>query len=54
MVRFPAKRNEFTQAAREAIEQQQFAPAIYRGRPVDVIYHVSINHVPIKKVKGPC
>jgi hypothetical protein len=46
--------NEFTQAAHEAIAQQKFEPAIYRGKPVDVTYHVSINHVPVKKVKGPC
>jgi hypothetical protein len=46
--------NEFTKAAREAIEHQKWQPAIYRGRPVDVTYHVSVNHVPVKKVKGPC
>ena len=47
-------RNEFTQAAHEAIAQQKFEPAIYRGKPVDVTFHVSVNHVPVKKVKGPC
>jgi hypothetical protein len=46
--------NEHTQAAREAITRQQFEPATFRGKPVDVIYHVSINHVPLKKVKGSC
>jgi TonB family protein len=46
--------NEFTRAAREAMAQRKFEPAIYRGQPVDVTYHVTINHVPIKKVKGPC
>lgn len=46
--------NEYTRAAREAIMQQTFEPARYRGKPVDVTYHVSINHVPVKKVKGPC
>lgn len=46
--------NEFTRATREAMAQQKFQPAMYRGKPVDVRYHVSINHVPVKKVKGPC
>jgi hypothetical protein len=46
--------NEHTQAARDAIARQQFEPATFRGKPVDVIYHVSINHVPLKTVKGPC
>lgn len=46
--------NEFTRAAREAIAQQKFEPAMYRGKPVDVTYHVSVNHVPLKRVKGPC
>ena len=46
--------NEFTRAAREAMARQKFDPALYRGKPVDVIYHATINHVPIKKVKGPC
>jgi len=46
--------NEYTQAAREALAQQKFEPALYRGKPVDVTYHVSINHVPMKQVKGPC
>lgn len=46
--------NEFTKIAREAIEHQKWQPAIYRGKPVDVTYHVSVNHVPVKKVKGPC
>ena len=46
--------NEFTRAAREAIARQKFEPALHRGKPVDVIYYVSINHVPVKKVKGPC
>lgn len=46
--------NEFARAARSAIEQQKFTPAMYRGKPVDVMYHVSINHFPMKKVQGPC
>jgi hypothetical protein len=46
--------NEYTKAARAAIEHQKFEPAIYRGKPVDVTSHVSVNHVPVKKVKGPC
>jgi len=46
--------NEFTRAAREAIAQQKFEPAMYRGKPVDVTDHVSVNHVPLKRVKGPC
>jgi TonB-like protein len=46
--------NQFTRAARETIAQRTFEPAIYRGKPVDVVLHVSINHVPVKKVKGPC
>lgn len=46
--------NEFTKVAREAIEHQKWQPAIHRGTPVDVTYHVSVNHVPVKKVKGPC
>jgi hypothetical protein len=46
--------NEFTRSAREAMARQKFEPAVYRGKPVDVIHHVSINHVPVKKVKGPC
>ena len=46
--------NEFTRATREEMAQQKFEPAIYRGKPVDVMLHVSINHVPVKKVKGPC
>ena len=46
--------NEFTRAAREAISQQTFEPAMYRGKPVAVSYHVSVNHVPLRKVKGPC
>ena len=46
--------NEFTRAAREAISQQKFEPAMYHGKPVDVTYHVSVNHVPLRKVKGPC
>lgn len=45
---------ELTRAARDAIAQQKFEPAIYRGKPVDVIYSVAINHMPLKKVKGPC
>ena len=46
--------NDFTRAAREAISQQTFEPAMYRGKPVAVSYHVSVNHVPLSKVKGPC
>jgi hypothetical protein len=46
--------NEFTREARGALEQRVFEPARYRGKPVDVVYHVTINHVPVKKVKGPC
>lgn len=46
--------NELTRAAREAISQQKFEPAMYRGKPVDVTCHVSVNHVPLRKVKGPC
>ena len=46
--------NEFTRSAREALSQQKFEPAIYRGKPVTVIHHVAINHVPVKSVKGPC
>ena len=46
--------NEFTRSAREAMAQQKFEPAVYRGQPVDVIHHVVMNHVPVKKVKGPC
>jgi hypothetical protein len=34
--------------------QQKFEPALYRGKPVDVIFHVSITDVPVKRVKGPC
>ena len=33
---------------------RKFDLTMYRGRPVDVTYHVTINHVPIQKVKGPC
>jgi hypothetical protein len=46
--------NEFTRSAREALSQQKFEPAVYRGKPVDVIHHVSISHVPVKKVKARC
>jgi len=46
--------NEFTRALREEMAQQKFEPALYRGKPVDVRYHVTINHIPVKKVKGSC
>lgn len=46
--------NEFTRASLEQMTQQKFEPATYRGKPVDVTYHVTINHFPVKRVKGPC
>ena len=52
LIKGPA--NDFTRAAHEEMTQQKFEPARYRGKPVDVIYHVTINHVPVKRVKGPC
>lgn len=46
--------NRYTRAARDAVAGQKFEPAMYRGKPVDVTYHVTVNHVPIKRAKGPC
>ena len=46
--------NEFTRAAHEAISQQTFEPAMYRGKPVDVTYTVTVNDVPLRTVKGRC
>ena len=46
--------DQFTRAAQEAFSQRKYAPAMYRGKPVPVKLTVTINHVPRKKVNGPC
>jgi hypothetical protein len=46
--------NEFSKASGEALKQWKFEPGKYRGQPVDVIFNFMINHVPQKKVDGPC
>jgi hypothetical protein len=46
--------NEFTRARRDELLQDKYSPGMYRGKPVDVKITIAVNHVPVKKVKGPC
>jgi hypothetical protein len=46
--------NEFTRPVPTALKQWKFVPAQFHGEPVDVIFNLTMNHVPGKKVKGPC
>jgi hypothetical protein len=44
----------FTRAAQEQFSRRKYAPATFRNKPVDVRIHVTINHVPVRRVKGAC
>jgi TonB family protein len=38
--------NDYERAIVQAIEQWKFKPATLHGQPVDVIYNLTVNHVP--------
>jgi hypothetical protein len=46
--------NEFTRRMMDAVAKWRFEPGTHRGEPVPVIFNVTVNHVPIRKIPGPC